>query len=151
MDEDIGPLVDRIRRHFDDGCFVCGRDNPIGLHLDDFRLGDDGEVSARFSPRTGYRGAGTTLHGGVAAAALDEILVWAGLLNQNVLTVTGKLELRFSRPLHVHEDVTARSRVDDMSGKRMRASGELLVDGEVRTQASGLFLVSADLAEMGVL
>ncbi len=148
---DIAALVDRIRRHYDDGCFACGRDNPIGLHLDDFQLADDGEVSARFLPRADYRGAGTTLHGGVAATALDEILVWAGLLNEKILTVTGRLELRYRKPLHVDETVVAVSRVDDLSGRRMSASGELVVDGEVRAQATGLFLVSADLAEMGVL
>ena len=149
--EDIAGLVDRIRRHYDDGCFACGRDNPIGLHLDDFELSDEGEVSARFEPRPEYRGAGTTVHGGVAATALDEILVWAGLLNEKVLTVTGKLELRFKQPLHVNEEVVARARVDEFRGRRMMASGELAVGDETRAEASGLFLVSADLAEMGVL
>ena len=149
--QDIAALVDRIRRHYDDGCFACGRENPIGLHLDDFQLTDDGEVSARFHPRSEFRGAGTTVHGGVAATALDEILVWSGLLNEKVLTVTGKLELRFKKPLHVQEDVVATARVDEFRGRRMSASGELSVGGEVRAQATGLFLVSADLAEMGVL
>lgn len=148
---ELAELVDRIRKHYDDGCFACGRDNPIGLHLDDFNLSEEGEVSARFTPRSEYRGAGTTVHGGVAATALDEMLVWAGLLNEQVLTVTGKLELRFRKPLHVTEEVVARARVDEMRGRRMTASGELVVDEEVRAQASGLFVVSADLAEMGVL
>lgn len=148
---ELAELVDRIRKHYDDGCFACGRDNPIGLHLDDFNLSEEGEVSARFTPRSEYRGAGTTVHGGVAATALDEMLVWAGLLNEQVLTVTGKLELRFRKPLQVTEEVVARARVDEMRGRRMTASGELVVDEEVRAQASGLFVVSADLAEMGVL
>lgn len=150
-DMDLAELVDRIRKHYDDGCFACGRDNPIGLHLDDFELSDDGEVSARFTPRSDYRGAGATVHGGVAATALDEILVWAGLLNERVLTVTGKLELRFRKPLHVTEEVVARARVDEMRGRRMTASGELTVGEEVRAQASGLFIVSANLKQMGVL
>lgn len=150
MSQDVSSLVDEIRRHYDDGCFACGRDNPIGLHLDDFDL-VDGEVMAQFTPRDDYRGAGTTLHGGVAATALDEILVWAGLLNHKVLTVTGKLEIRYRRPLHVNEVIVARSRVDEMSGKRMKASGELTVDNETRVSASGLFLFSADLGEMGIL
>lgn len=148
---DLAELVDRIRKHYDDGCFACGRENPIGLHLDDFALSDEGEVSARFTPRSDYRGAGTTVHGGVAATALDEMLVWAGLLNEKVLSVTGKLELRFRKPLHVSEEVVARARVDEMRGRRMTASGELTVGDEVRAEASGLFVVSADLAEMGVL
>lgn len=150
MTTDIAEFVDRIRRHYDDGCFACGRDNPIGLHLDDFAL-DDGVVSARFVPRKEYRGAGVILHGGVAATALDEMLVWAGILTEKVMSVTGRLEIRYRKPLEVGERVIVRSRVDELRGRRMTASGELLVGEEVRAQASGLFLVSADLAEMGVL
>jgi acyl-coenzyme A thioesterase PaaI-like protein len=150
MNRDIADLVDRIRRHYDDGCFACGRNNPIGLHLDDFDLVDR-EVSARFTPRADYRGAGEVLHGGVAATALDEMLVWAGILTEKVMTVTGKLELRYRKPLQVTDQLTVRARVDELRGKRMSASGELVVDDDVKTQASGLFLVSADLAEMGVL
>lgn len=150
MNSDIADFVDKIRRHYDDGCFACGRDNPIGLHLDDFDLVDR-EVSAKFTPRKDYRGAGEVLHGGVAATALDEMLVWAGILTEKVMTVTGKLELRYRKPLHITDQLTIRARVDELRGKRMTASGELVVGDEVRTQASGLFLVSADLADMGVL
>ena len=139
MNRDIADFVDRIRRHYDDGCFACGRDNPIGLHLDDFDLVDR-EVSARFTPRGDYRGAGEVLHGG-----------GAGILTEKVMTVTGKLELRYRKPLQVTDQLTVRARVDELRGKRMTASGELVVDDEVKTEASGLFLVSADLAEMGVL
>lgn len=147
MSTAVAELVDSVRRHYDDGCFACGRDNPIGLHLDDFRL-VDGQVSARFSPRDDYRGAGTTLHGGIAATALDEILVWAGILLEGVLTVTGTMELRYRRPIDVGDAIVVSARVDERSGRRLRASGELEVDGQVRVEASGLYLVSVTLEEL---
>lgn len=147
MSTGVAELVDSVRRHYDDGCFACGRDNPIGLHLDDFRL-EDGQVSARFSPRDDYRGAGTTLHGGIAATALDEILVWAGILLERVLTVTGTMELRYRRPIDVGDAIVVSARVDERSGRRLRASGELEVDGQVRVEASGLYLVSVTLEEL---
>ncbi len=150
MTESIAEFVDRIRRHYDDGCFACGRDNPMGLHLDDFSL-EDGVVSARFEPRPEYRGAGNSLHGGVAATALDEMLVWSGILNEKLMSVTGRLEIRYRKPLEVTDSIVARARVDELRGKRMTASGELVVNDEVKVQASGLFLVTADLAEQGVL
>ena len=147
MARDIAALVDAVRVHYDDGCFACGRDNPMGLHLDDFAL-DAGEVSARFTPRPEYRGAGISLHGGVAATALDEILVWAGILTEGVLSVTGTLGLRYRRPVDVHEAISVVARVDQRSGRRMELSGELRVGDETRVEASGLYLVSADVAEM---
>lgn len=143
-------LVDRLRRHYDDGCFACGRDNPIGLHLDSFEVGD-GEVSAAFVPRPDYRGAGNTLHGGVAATALDEILVWAGILLERVMSVTGTMELRYRRPVTVGDSIEVRGRVSERRGRRMMVSGDLVVADEIRVQASGLYLVTQTLEEMGVL
>jgi acyl-coenzyme A thioesterase PaaI-like protein len=117
-DDDVARLVDSVRRHYDDGCFACGRDNPIGLHLDEFAL-IDGEVNARFTPRADYRGAGTTLHGGVAATALDEILVWAGILDELVLTVTGTITLRYRNSVHVDDPIEVAARVDRRNGRRL--------------------------------
>ena len=147
MPDAFSAYVDAVRRHYDDGCFACGRENPLGLHLDDFRL-EDGQVSARFTPRAHYRGTAETLHGGIAATALDEILVWAGIITERVLTVTGTMELRFLKPVGVGSEIEVSARVDDRSGRRLRISGELSVDDEVRVTASGLYLVSANLDEL---
>jgi len=144
---DISALVDAVRRHYDDGCFACGRENPIGLHLDDFSLSDS-RVTARFTPRPEYRGAGKTLHGGIAATALDEILVWAGILTEDVLTVTGTMELRFRRPVRVDEPITVSARVDSRSGRRLEVSGALEVGDETRVEAAGLYLVSVSVGDI---
>ena len=111
----------------------------------------DGVVSAWFDPRPDYRGAGTSLHGGVAATALDEILVWAGLLSEHVMSVTGRMEVRYRRPVEVTESIEARGWVDERSGRRLRVAGELRVNDEVRVAASGLYLVTATLEELGVM
>jgi acyl-coenzyme A thioesterase PaaI-like protein len=147
MPEDISGLVEAVRLHYDDGCFACGRDNPIGLHLDDFTLDDD-RVGARFTPRPDYRGAGTTLHGGVAATALDEILVWAGIITEDVLSVTGNITLRYRRPVHVDEAITVSARVHERNGRRLQISGELTVDDQVRVEGSGLYLVVSSVEEL---
>jgi len=144
---DISRLVDAVRRHYDDGCFACGRENPIGLHLDDFTL-SAGRVSARFTPRPEYRGAGRTLHGGIAATALDEILVWAGILTERVLTVTGTMDIRFRRPVHVDDPISVSARVEHRSGRRLQISGSLDVGDETRVEAAGLYLVSTSLHEI---
>ncbi len=150
LSTDTATLVDRMRRHYDDGCFACGRENPLGLHLDDFSL-DEGLVSARFDPREEYRGAGTSLHGGVAATALDEMLVWAGILDLRVMSVTAKMEVKYRRPVQVTDPILVRARVDERRGRRLLTSGELLVDDRVCVEASGLYLITSDLAEMGIL
>ena len=143
----LDDVIERIRRHYGEGCFACGRENPIGLHLDGFAL-DGEEVIARFRPRVEYRGVPATLHGGVAATALDEVMVWAGALVEDVMTVTGTMQLRFRRPVPVDEELTLRGRVEDRSGRRLRLAAELFVDGRVAVQASGLYLVSVTVEEL---
>jgi acyl-coenzyme A thioesterase PaaI-like protein len=105
-------------------------------------------VTARFTPRPEYRGAGKTLHGGIAATALDEILVWAGILTEDVLTVTGTMELRFRRPVRVDEPITVSARVDGRSGRRLQISGALEVGDETRVEAAGLYLVSISVGDI---
>jgi len=117
--------------------------------MDEFTF-EDGVVSATFTPRPNFRGVHGILHGGVAATALDEILVWAGILNEKVMSVTGTMDMRFRKPVHIDDVITVRARLDERSGRRLKASGELVVDDEVKVQASGLYLVSADLVEQGI-
>jgi acyl-coenzyme A thioesterase PaaI-like protein len=127
--------------------FRLRRRNEVGLHIDDFTW-DGSTVSASFDPRDEYRGAGNVLHGGVAATALDEISVWAGILGEKVLTVTGRIELRFRRPLTVHDRLTARASVDERRGRRLIISGALSTNDRVAVESSGLFLVSREMHEL---
>lgn len=139
---DIAALVDEVRRHYDDECFACGRDNPIGLHIDDFAI-EEGEVHASFNPRPGYRGSGSTLHGGVSATALDEIMVWAGILLEGVMSVTGTMDLRYRKPVTVEQEhIRLRGRVVERSGRRLKLAGALDVDQVTAVEASGMYLVT---------
>jgi len=145
--DDIADLVDRVRRHYDDGCFACGRQNPIGLHLDQFSL-TDGTVEAWFTPRSDYRGFVGSLHGGLAATALDEILAWAGILNRGVMSVTARLDLRYRAPLITDRPYCVRGRVDDVSGRRLRVSGELMTDDGAAVTAQGLYVATVAVGDL---
>jgi acyl-coenzyme A thioesterase PaaI-like protein len=144
-DADVASVVNRVRRHYDDGCFACGRANPIGLHLDDFGLVGD-SVQAIFTPRPEYRGFAGVLHGGIAATALDEIQAWAAILLNGVIAVTGRLDVRYRVPVPTDRPISARGRIDDASDRRLRTSGELLVDGAPVATSRGLYVATEDVA-----
>lgn len=145
----ISRIVDRLREHTGNGCFACGLANPIGLQIDGF-MQQDGDVLAGFTARPELQGIIGSLHGGIAATALDEILVWAGILQEGVLTVTARLEVRYRRPVgNLDGSIRLRARVDDRRGRRLRMSGELEPgDGAAAVTASGLYLVSHTVAEL---
>lgn len=142
-------MVELLRRSSGDRCFACGRGNACGLRMDGFAT-REGDITARFATRPDFQGTTGSLHGGVAAAALDEILVWAGILQEKVLTVTGKLELRYGRPLeNGGEELEVRARVEQRRGRRLTVSGELHdADGNPAVSARGLYIVSRPLDEL---
>lgn len=145
----VEEVVDLLRRSSGDRCFACGRGNACGLRMDGFAT-RNGDITARFAARPDFQGTTGNLHGGVAAAALDEILVWAGILQEKVLTVTGKLELRYGRPLgNGGEELEARARVEQRRGRRLTVSGELCDgDGDPAVSARGLYVVHRTLDEL---
>lgn len=147
---DVASLVDAVRRKYDDECFACGRDNPHGMHLDGFALDDDGQVSARFQPRDEYRGTLGVLHGGIAATALDEMMVWAGILTLRVMSVTGTLELRYSGVAQVSDLFVASAWIEEQRGRRLRVAGALTAEGGSKplVTASGLYLISDDVSNL---
>ena len=87
----IGRIVDTLRAHTGNGCFACGLANPVGLHVDGFVLRVVATSQPGSRPRPDLQGTVGALHGGIAATALDEILVWAGIIQEEVLSVTAKL------------------------------------------------------------
>ena len=77
-------------------CFVCGENNPSGLHLKFFI--QEGKVFTEFIPRKIHQGYKDIIHGGLISTILDEAMVKAALM-QGIPAVTAELTVRFRNPL----------------------------------------------------
>ena len=53
-------------------CIGCAPDNPFGLHLCFYEDGDD--IVSKWHPSANYQGWLNTLHGGIQALLLDEVM-----------------------------------------------------------------------------
>ena len=121
------------------GCFVCGVDNPQGLHLR-FRA-DEGEVHADFAPREGHAGYPGLLHGGALSAALDEAMFWAASHGVGRMHVSAELTVRFRRKVLVTQSYRIVARLVQARSAMCRTEAELLdVEGEVCATATGKYL-----------
>jgi acyl-coenzyme A thioesterase PaaI-like protein len=119
-------------------CFVCGVDNPIGLHLDFWM--DDETVWTEFTPGDQHQGYPGLLHGGLIATVLDETMGRVAALKQ-LWMVTVKLDLTYRKPVPLGQSLKVAARIDELRGSRMTASGQLLLpDGAVGVVARGLYL-----------
>ena len=127
-------------------CFVCGEANPFGLRL---KFETDGQVvRARFTPKTEHNGFKQTVHGGVLATLLDEIMVWACAVRTKRFAYCAELTVRFQNPARPGEALTATGElVSNRRNKLFEAKGELRrPEGVVVASATGKYLPIPDTA-----
>jgi uncharacterized protein (TIGR00369 family) len=115
-------------------CFVCGESNPAGLNL---RFETDGcTVQTRFVPRAEHVGFRQTVHGGLIATLLDEIMVWACAVQTKRFAFCAELNVRYLQPARPDEAVVASGGlVSNRRGKLFEARAELR-DGSGRALAT---------------
>lgn len=111
-------------------CFVCGLENPNGLHLH-FYQPAPGEVEARVRIPAGFQGWTGVVHGGVIAAMLDEAAGRAFLDGGNLdrFLFTAKLEIRYRKPVPVDQPLILRGKVKGEKGPVAIGTSEI-VDAE---------------------
>jgi uncharacterized protein (TIGR00369 family) len=118
-------------------CFVCGRQNPVGLKLDFYEDHDAEQVRVEITVPDIYQGYPGVVHGGIISAILDEVAGRAVLLHgsDDDLMATLRLNIRFRRPTPTETPLTAVGWVERMSGMGARVAGEIrLPDGTVTAE-----------------
>jgi len=120
-------------------CFVCGVENPIGLHLF-FYTDDEGRCIARFRGREEHQGYPGCLHGGLISTLLDEVMGRV-LTHEEVWAMTGRLEVKYRKPVPLDQELTIVAEVTRNRSRAYEARGEIrLPDGTVLAEGKGLYL-----------
>lgn len=132
-------------------CFVCGMENPAGLHLHFY---DDGqqEVTSDFVIAEQHQGYPGIAQGGIVAAILDEVggrTVMIG--NPQRLFMTVKLEVKYRQPVPTGQPLRGVGRLLRLKSKLATAhadirntTGEVLAEAELVLSdvPSGVFDIS---------
>jgi uncharacterized protein (TIGR00369 family) len=131
-------------------CFVCGESNAFGLKI---RFETDGNiVRTKFRPKPEHIGFKQTIHGGIIATVLDEIMVWACSVQTKRFAYCAELNVRFLSPLRPGEEVLASAEMTaNRKNKIFEAKGEVRdQSGRVLASATGKYLPikEADVAAM---
>ena len=66
------PELTRIKQPNSNMCFICGVQNPVGLHLHIYEI-EPGVVEATYTAPEHFQGYPDVLHGGIVGAILDEL------------------------------------------------------------------------------
>lgn len=122
-------------------CFLCGRQNPVGLKITWVNDREANQIRARVVVPEHFNGYPGVVHGGIVAAILDETAGRAVLLNgdDENLMVTVKLEVRYRKPTPTGVPLTAVGWVIQQAETRARVASELrLEDGTVTAECEAL-------------
>ena len=124
----------------DQMCFVCGLQNQGGLQLK-FHLDKDGRsLSADFTPVKTWQGYKGMVHGGIISTVLDEAMTKLAY-SLGMSAVTGKLTVRFKKPLLIGEKVRVTGRIIKDAGRTVEAVADAVKeDGTVVAVAEGLLV-----------
>lgn len=128
-------------------CFVCGRENPVGLFLD-FYTTEPGQCRTEIVIPEEYEGYPGVVHGGIVAAILDETGGRAHMTEPTVFMVTAQLNVRYRKPVPSGTYLEAVGIAGERRGKVSQAHSEIRGEnGEVYAEAE---LVLVDIPESQV-
>ena len=128
-------------------CFVCGLENPIGLHMHFYETAPD-EVTAEYTAPEDYQGYPGILHGGITAAILDEATGRAFMGSDpkaSNFMYTAELKVKYKKKVPVGQPL----KIVGRRGKRIRWTAEATgaiydMDGTLLAEA---FATLVDLPE----
>jgi acyl-coenzyme A thioesterase PaaI-like protein len=123
-------------------CFVCGSENPEGLHIPYERTADG--CRAEYVARPAHVGWPEIIHGGLLFTLMDEAVAWATIYSGRH-AVTGKAEARFRIPARVGTRLVIVGRVTQSTRRVLKAHAEIRQerdDGPVVCEMDALMAVA---------
>jgi acyl-coenzyme A thioesterase PaaI-like protein len=129
------------KQHNSKMCFVCGLKNTTGLGASFYEV-EGNELVAIFTPCENHQGYPGRLHGGLAAAILDEVIGRAmNITNEEIWGVTVDLQIRYKKPVPLETELRVVGRITGENRRIFEGSGEILLpDGQVAVKGQGKYI-----------
>lgn len=120
-------------------CFICGLENPVGLHLHIYEV-ESGVIETTYTAPEHFQGYPGVLHGGIVGAIIDEISGRAHMgsdLENPRFMFTAKLEVKYRQNVPVGRPLKIIGKAGKSKSKSAEAwagiydaeTGELLAEG----------------------
>jgi len=130
----------------DAGCFLCGLDNAQGLQLS-FQLDPEKRCATTetvLDPR--FCGWPGIAHGGIIAALLDEVMIYACRAIGYQTVVTVKLSVRYRSPVPVSRRIRVLGEVLQVKRRTVKATAVISEDGQTLAEGEATLLLMNSVA-----
>jgi uncharacterized protein (TIGR00369 family) len=121
-------------------CFVCGKNNPNGLHLS-FEIDKEKQtLKTTFIASPTYQGWDGIVHGGIVSTLLDEAM--ANLIYKlGYQAITASIEIRFKKPAPILEPLLVYGEVTEVSKRLIKARAHIAQeDGAILATGTSTFM-----------
>ena len=118
----------------DDGCFVCGRENPVGLHVDFVVDSDNNRASASLKIGSNFQGWQGVVHGGIIATLLDEVAIYACRALSHT-AVTAGITVKYKKPVRTDCLLTLQAEVVSVKRRIALVTSQLMIESELMAVA----------------
>jgi acyl-coenzyme A thioesterase PaaI-like protein len=135
--------MQRIKQPNSRTCFICGMDNPVGLHLHFYETGP-GSVETTYTAPEHFQGYPGILHGGIVSAIIDEVSGRTHMGSDPSMPrfmYTAKLEIKYRRNVPVGQPLKIVGRAGRSRGKTAEAWAGIYRDGSDELLAEGNVLL----------
>ncbi len=120
-------------------CFICGLENPVGLHLHLYEV-EPGVIQATYTAPEHFQGYPGVLHGGIVGAILDEVSGRSQMGSdpqQPRFMFTARLEVKYRKNVPIGKALKVLGKAGKTKGKLAEAwagiydaeTDELLAEG----------------------
>jgi acyl-coenzyme A thioesterase PaaI-like protein len=116
---------------------VGGAANPTSVEMGVRYEGD--EIIANVVLRRAFEGAPGRAHGGIVAAAFDDVTGFVIAQIQEP-AFTGELTVRYLAPVPVDQSLELRARLDGRERRKLFISGEVIADGNVIATCRAIYI-----------
>jgi acyl-coenzyme A thioesterase PaaI-like protein len=128
-------------------CFVCGRENLVGLKLNFFTI-SHGKVRADLWIPSNYEGYPGIVHGGIIAAILDECGGRAQMTEPDRFMVTAQLNVRYRLPVPTETNLVVLGKAGERRGRVSYAHSQIQNHAEAVLAEADLVLVDIPKSQL---
>jgi len=123
-------------------CFICGLKNDMGLKAAFYET-EKNELIAVFKPDQEHQGYPGRLHGGIAAAILDETIGRTVTIGKDaeLWGVTLEFSIKYKKPIPLEEELKVVAKLTEDNKRIFRGTGKIvLTNGEVAAIGEGKYM-----------
>jgi len=123
-------------------CFICGLKNHAGLKAAFYET-DKNELIAVFKPCQEHQGYPGRLHGGIAAAILDETIGRTVTIGKDadIWGVTLEFSIKFKKPIPLDEELKVVTKLTEDGRRIFKGTGKIVLpDGKVAAVGEGKYM-----------